>query len=190
MSLADFLDEEELNEHESAWRMKNWDKIDELVGSYKADKDNSLFDMLGQLNDGKQRVIVDHHGTYDKFFIDNAMSQHVDTIYPAYVMNLIGSGLSDQAHFDYYLEAVRKGKRFGAWAKLTEDGEEKVILAVLSKHYGINTRVAMEYHEELIALNLLDKWKRDNRNIARSLVGDVVKNKTDQKKVDKIIQKW
>lgn len=30
MSLAAFLDEEELNEHEAAWRSKDWDKIEEL----------------------------------------------------------------------------------------------------------------------------------------------------------------
>lgn len=72
---------------------------------------------------------------YDKYFVDNAMSQHIDTIYNAYVMNLVGGSISDQMHYNYYLNSVRKAKRFGAWAKLSEDFEEKL----LSKFFAKNT---------------------------------------------------
>lgn len=191
MNLATFLgDDEELNPHEVAWRSKNWDAVEELTKEFTKSKENTLFAVLDQLNNGKQRLMVSSLDSYDKFFIDNAMSQHVDTIIDAYVMNLIGSGLPDQAHFDYYLHSVRKARRMGAWAKLSEDNEQKVILRVLETIYGINTRVAMEYYEELKELNKVDEWKRKNINIALSLLGDVVKNKTEQKKVEKIIQKW
>lgn len=191
MNLAAFLDGDEvLNPHEVAWRSKDWDKVDELTKEFTKSKENTLFMILDQLNNGKQRLNISGLDTYDKFFIDNAMSQHVDTMIPAYVMNLIGSKLSDQAHFDYYLQSVRKGRRTGAWAKLSEDGEEKVILRVLETIYGINTRIAMEYYEELKELNKLVEWKRKNMKIALSVLGDVVKNKTEQKKVEKIIQKW
>lgn len=191
MNLATFLDDDEvMNPHEVAWRSKNWDAVDELTKEFTKSKENTLFNVLDQLNNGKQRLMVSSLDSYDKFFIDNAMSQHVDTLIPAYVMNLIGSGLPDQAHFDYYLHSVRKAKRVGAWAKLTEDNEEKIILRVLETIYGINTRVAMEYYEELKELNTLNEWKRKNMKLALSLLGDVVKNKTEQKKVEKIIQKW
>lgn len=190
MSLAAFLDEDELNEHEAAWRSKDWDKIEELVKGYTKDKENTLFMVLDELNNGKTPLNLASLDTYDKYFIDNAMSQHIDTLIPAYMMNLVGSGLPDQAHFNYYLLSVRKGRRTGAWAKLTEDHEEKVILAVLQKKYGVNTRIAMEYAQELRDLNKIDEWKRSHMKVALSLLGDVVKNKTDQKKVESKIKKW
>lgn len=190
MSLAAFLDEDELNEHEAAWRSKDWDKIEELVKGYGKDKENTLFNILEELNSGKKPLVIAGLDTYDKYFIDNAMSQHIDTLIPAYTMNMIGSGLPDQAHFNYYLHTVRKGKRFGAWAKLTEDNEMKVILHVLQKRYGVNTRIAMEYYEELNALDKLTEWKRKNMKVALSVLTDVVKNKTDQKKVEQLIKKW
>lgn len=109
MSLAAFLDEDELNEHEAAWRSKDWDKIEELVKGYGKDKENTLFNILEELNSGKKPLVIAGLDTYDKYFIDNAMSQHIDTLIPAYTMNMIGSGLPDQAHFNYYLHTVRKG---------------------------------------------------------------------------------
>lgn len=190
MSLATFLDEEDLNPHEVAWRSKDWDKVEELTKEYTKDNENTLFMLLDELHNGKQRVMLSGVDSYSKHMIDNAMSQHVDTLYPAYVMNLIGQGLPDQAHFDYYLHSVRKGKRYGAWAKLSEDFEEKVIIAILQKIYSVNTRVAMEYYEELQELNKLDEWKRKYSKMAISVLGDVVKNKTDQKKVEQKIKKW
>lgn len=190
MSLAAFLDEPELNEHEAAWRMQDWDKVEELCKQFTKDKDNFLFDVLNQLNSGKQRLVISGNEGYNKYYIDNAMSQHTDTLIPAYVMNLIGSGLPDQAHFDYYLESVRSGRRTGAWAKLSEDHEEKVIIATLKKIYGINTRVAMEYHAELIALGILDKWKVQNQPVALSVLDDVISTKADRKKVEQVIKKW
>ncbi|QDH49142.1 DNA polymerase accessory protein [Pantoea phage Phynn] len=189
MSLAAFLDEPELNEHEAAWRSRDWDAIESLCKSYTKEKEsNFLFDVLGQLQNGKQRMIVSNNDAYSKFYIDNAMSQHIDTMMPAYVMNLVGHGLPDQAHFDYYLDSVRASKRYGAWAKLTEDHEEKVILSVLRKVYGINTRVAMEYKEEIISLGIMDKWKSENRPIALSILDDVITTKTDRGKVEKLIR--
>lgn len=190
MSLAAFLDEPDLNEHEAAWRMQDWDKVDELCKQYTKEKDNFLFDALNQLHSGKKRLNISGNDSYDKYFIDNAMSQHADTLISAYVMNLIGSGLTDQAHFDYYLESVRASKRMGSWAKLSEDGEEKVIIATLKKIYGINTRVAMEYHAELIALGILDKWKVQNQPVALSVLDDVISTKADRKKVEQVIKKW
>lgn len=190
MSLSAFLDEEELSPHEMAWRSKDWDAVEELTKEYTKSKENTLFMVLDQLNDGKKRLNISGLDTYDKFFIDNAMSQHVDTMIPAYVMNLIGSGLSDQAHFDYYLHSVRKGRRSGAWAKLSHDWEEKIILRILESTYGINTRNAMEYYDELKELNKLEEWKRKNMKVALSVLGDVVKQKTDQKKVEKILKQW
>lgn len=190
MSLSAFMDEEEVNPHQAAWLMRDWDKVEELTKEFTKNSENELFEVLNQLNQGKKRLCIAGVESYDKWYVDTAMSQHIDTIYPAYVMNLIGAGLSDQAHFDYYLNEVRSGRRTGAWAKLVEDGEQKVILKVLERIYSINTRIAMEYHQELIDLNQLDVWKKRVKPLAVSAISDVVKNKKDQKTVEKIINKW
>ncbi|UQJ95764.1 clamp loader small subunit [Klebsiella phage CPRSB] len=147
MSLAEFLDEEELSPHESAWLSKDWDKVEELVKEYGKDKENTLFNIIDEINNGKTPLVIDD--VYDKYFVDNAMSQHIDTIYNAYVMNLVGGSISDQMHYNYYLNSVRKAKRFGAWAKLSEDFEEKIIIEILREKYSVNTRTAMEYLQEL-----------------------------------------
>lgn len=193
MSLSAFLDEDEsesLNPHEIAWRMRDWDAVEELTKEYSVSKENLLFKILDKINNEKTPLNIASLDVYDKYYIDNAMSQHVDTLIYAYVMNLIGYNLTDQMHFNYYLETVRKARRTGSWAKLVEDGEEKVILRVLENAYSINTRTAMEYYDTLKELNKLDEWKRKHAKVALSVLGDVVKNKTDQKKVEKIIQKW
>lgn len=190
MSLAAFFDEDEIDPHQAAWMSRDWDKVDELVKQFTKDADNEFFDVLHQINQGKKRLCIAGVESYNKWNVDVAMSQHIDTMYPAYVMNLIGSGLSDQAHFDYYCEEVRSARRVGAWAKLVEDGEEKVILKVLQRKYAINTRIAMEYHQELKDLGQLEAWKKKIKPLALSAISDVVKNKKDQKTVEKIIQKW
>lgn len=187
MSLAEFLDEEELSPHESAWLSKDWDKVEELVKEYGKDKENTLFNIIDEINNGKTPMVIDE--VYDKYFVDNAMSQHIDTIYNAYVMNLVGGSISDQMHYNYYLNSVRKAKRFGAWAKLSEDFEEKIIIEILREKYSVNTRTAMEYLQELKDLGMFEDWKRKHAKVALSLLG-IVKNKAEQKKLEKLIKQW
>lgn len=55
MSLAEFLDEEELSPHESAWLSKDWDKVEELIKEYGKDKENTLFNIIDEINNGKLR---------------------------------------------------------------------------------------------------------------------------------------
>ncbi|QPI17996.1 clamp-loader subunit [Pectobacterium phage POP12] len=191
MSLAQFLDEEELNPHEAAWRSRNWDAVDELVKEFTKNNENEMFEVLNQLNDGKKNMDVSLIDSYQKSYVDLAMSQHADTLYSAYVMNLVGHGLTNQAHYDYYLLTVRKSKRYGAWAKLVQEKtDDLIILRILEKRYFINTRVATEYRDQLIALNMMDQWKKKNKAVALALVDVVFKTKTDQKAIEKLIQKW
>ena len=104
-------------------------------------------------------------------------------------MNLVGGSISDQMHYNYYLNSVRKAKRFGAWAKLSEDFEEKIIIEILREKYSVNTRTAMEYLQELKDLGMFEDWKRKHAKVALSLLG-IVKNKAEQKKLEKLIKQW
>lgn len=190
MTLDDLMGTEPLSEHESAWKMQDWDKVAELAKEYGSNPSNDRNNIMEQLNYGKTRLNVSLMD-YSPMWIDLAMSQHVDTVISAYVMNLIGSKLNPQMHFDYYLHSVRAGKRYGSWAKYSDPDPEKLVcIKMLQKIYAIGEVYANEYYDELVDLNQLDSWKKKNKMLAVSIVHDVVKTKTEQKSLEKTILKW
>lgn len=192
MTLAKFFgdDEEQLNEYEIAWRSKDWDAVDKLVEQFKEPAENMLFDTMNKLTAEKVHVNVTNRD-YNKFWIDNALSQHVDCIDSVYVMNLVGSKLSDQDHFNYYFHAIRQQKRFGKWAKLVEDPEEKLILSLISKHWSINQYDAMMYRDMIISKGQMNSVLKTLKPLAtKEHIASVIKTKADQTKMVKAVTKW
>lgn len=47
----------------------------------------------------------------------------------------------------------------------------------------------MEYLQELKDLGMFEDWKRKHAKVALSLLG-IVKNKAEQKKLEKLIKQW
>lgn len=191
--LSQFFDEEEkqLNEHEIAWLSRDWDKVAELADTFTEKTDNVLFKLMDNITLDKQHINVEYIPEYNQRWINTALSQHADCIYSAYVMNLIGHGLPDQMHHDYLVQSVSKGKRYGKWAKLTEELDQKLVLIAISKAYIVNMDDARFYLDLANEKGYMDKLLKHIKPYATDeLLAGVTKNQTERKRLKKIIERW
>jgi hypothetical protein len=90
--------------------------------------------------------------SYNPFFTNKALSQHVDCIMHVAVLNMYPQ-LPKRIQYDYYFHAIRKLKRsYGKWGKLKEDDEIDTIMAYHGYSYtkakqvaGILTKSQLSY---------------------------------------------
>lgn len=191
--LSQFFGEEptQLNEHEIAWRDRNWDKVSELADSFAEKPDNALFKIMDNITLDKNKMNVDVDPVYNQRWINTALSQHPDCLYSAYVMNIIGHELPDQMHYDYLLHSVTKGKRYGKWARLTEELDQKLVFMAISKAYLVNNDDAKFYFELANEKGYMDKLlKRVKPYATDEMIAGITKNQTERKRLRKIIERW
>ncbi|ADB81542.1 putative clamp loader small subunit [Klebsiella phage vB_KpnM_VPA32] len=184
-----FEDDVQLNEHQIAWYSKDEAEIKRLSDTFKETAENEFFAIIGAINEKKDISI----GTrdYSKFMVENALSQFPECMPSVYVMNLVGSGLSDEAHFNYLKAAVPRGRRFGKWAKLNESAQETLVLKVLMNHYTININDAERYRVTLANKNKLSETlKRLKGTVTDELVKSITKNVKEQKQLKKLALEW
>lgn len=193
MSLASLMGDEEvqLNPHQLAWMTRDWATVQKLADEFKVDKTNELFGLLDKITQTKEHKTLGVDSDYAKNWIDLALSQHADCMDSVNVMNLIGGGLSDQMHFNYYLATIRQGKRYGKWAKLHEDLENKCMAMLFSKRWTISLNDGYEYLALFRNKGTLPKVLSELKAMAtESFLKQVTSNKSDQKKLTKLIDKW
>ena len=146
---------------------------------------------MNDITSNKSERNLSQSDNYSKFWIDNALSQHVDCIMAVQAMNMIGAGLSDQAHYNYYRHAISKGKRYGKWAKLTENTQEALILKVLMAYYHINMDDARMYREILENKKTLGVvLKKAKALVTDEFLKGVTKNIKEQKTFKKQALEW
>lgn len=138
------------NPHELAWMSKDWDKVDELVKEYSGIEKTNLFDIIEQITFSKKPITPEQLSVYDKWFVNNALSQNVDCLYYVDQMNLFGEKLSNEQHYNYYLLNIRKQKRYTKWAKVSYDLETEIYKQLLAKRFSINLRDAEVYYSILL----------------------------------------
>lgn len=191
MAISLFEDDKELNEHEIAWMSKDYDKIQELSDSFKESSSNHLFSALDKITLSSGNMTVEEEDVYSKFWIDNALSQYVDCIIYANMMNLYGSKLPDSAHFLYYRNAISKEKRFGKWASYKDPLEEKFIVALICKYQKVSEETAKMYIRILREKNKLNGYLSRLAAIATDdFMKSVSKNAKDIKTMKNIVEKW
>lgn len=193
MAVSLFDDDVQLNEHEVAWKQRDFDSIQKLADSFKEKADNELFALLNDMTATKQQRNLAQSENYSKFWFDNAMSQHVDCIVQANTMNLIGAGLTDQQHFNYYLHAVPKGKRYGKWAKPYGDADTNTVLIIklLMKFHTINSVDAYNYLEMYkLKGNLPAVLTKLKGLVTDEFLKTVTKNVKEQKEIKKKTLEW
>lgn len=150
MSLAFMFGEEEqqFNEHELAWKNKDWDSVKKLADTFKQDANSEFFDILNRINQNKVRINTEACENYSAFGINSYFAGHTDCIYHAYVMNLLGDAISDQMHFDYMMESVYQKKRYGGTKAVTDAIDvmsEKTFIRCVGKYYQVSEKRASEY---------------------------------------------
>ena len=112
-----------------------------------------LKDWLNSINLTKQDITVDDPQIikkYAPFIINKCMSAHLDCIMFANEMNL-QSHLAKDLQYQFYLNSIRKKKRFSPWLR-----KDKIKnLDVVKSYYGYSNEKAMQ------ALKILDKSQLD-----------------------------
>lgn len=190
MNLNDFMGGgEDLNPHQIAWLQKDWDAVDKLADEFKEDQENFMFSVLDALTNTKIRPDLTNK-EYDAHFANNAMSQHVDCLYSAYVLNMLHE-LPAQAQADYYLATIRAGKRYGKWAKVHDNLEEKLQIMIIQKYYSVNAEVAKMYRALMINKDKLNDFLRVAKGICTDkFIASVTSVKKDQNALKKLIDKY
>lgn len=77
---------------------------------------------------------------YSPYLTNMALSYFPDTLYDAQAMN-INHHISPHMQFSYYLNKVRKRKRFSKWAKPVKSEDVDVIM----EYYNVSYKKALEY---------------------------------------------
>ena len=108
-----------------------------------------LKDWLNSINLNKNNIIKedpDAERKYAPFIINKCMSGHLDTVLLANEMNMNHS-LSKSLQYDFFLNSVRKKKRFSPWLR-----KDKIKnLDVVKQYYGYSNEKASQ------ALKILTK---------------------------------
>ena len=128
----------------------------------------SPFDYLNAINDTKQDIMIDDvsEKAYAPFIINRGLSYFYDTVLFANEMNR-NHHLSKRAQFSFFINSIRKKKRFSKWFKptLSED------LMIVKEYYGYNnakaqSALAILSPDQLIQLK--DKLSKGGHNKSKS----------------------
>ena len=111
------------------------EEVAEFDEPEKRSKFELFNDFLPDFFNNKKNIMRSHPEAERDFLpwiINKAMSQHMDCVLHANEMNL-ASNLPKFAQYDYYIHAIRKGKRYG-WQK--KHNIENLDLVM--RHYNIS----------------------------------------------------
>ena len=101
-----------------------------------------LKDWLNSINLNKNNIIKEDPDTerkYAPFIINKCMSGHLDTVLLANEMNMNHS-LAKSLQYDFFLNSVRKKKRFSPWLRKDKIKD----LDVVKQYYGYSNEKATQ----------------------------------------------
>ena len=99
-----------------------------------------LKDWLNSINQNKRNLYdEDPTAKYPAYIINRCMSGHLDTVMFANEMNL-SSQLDSDMQYSFYLNSVRKRKRFSPWLRKDEVKD----LDSVKRYYGYSNEKAKE----------------------------------------------
>jgi hypothetical protein len=108
-----------------------------------------LKDWLNSINHQKNNILDDDPDSikqYPPYIINRCLSGFIDTVMFANEMN-INSHLDSKLQYTYYLNSIRKKKRFSPWLKKDKIND----LELIKQYYGYSNEKAKS------ALSLLNK---------------------------------
>lgn len=186
-----FGEEESLDKHTVAWLSKDWDAVQKLADEFRESSESELFKIIDNITLDKKDILVGIDGDYSKYMVDTALSQHVDCISYVNAMNILGGGLSDQMHHDYYKLTIPKEKRYGKWASYKEDIRELLVTCLIKKVYNTNEETAKMYKNILTEKGKLKAFLSKNRfMITDDFYKSITKNNKDKNILKKIVEEW
>jgi hypothetical protein len=103
------------------------------------------FDFVKAINDSKQDLIRDSENPdlaenfYKPYVINKAFSYYKDTVMYANEINMYPN-VDNKLQNDYYLNSIRKGKRYSKWHKK----EDEPMIEAIMEYYNVNYARARE----------------------------------------------
>ena len=99
------------------------------------------FDYLNAINDSKVDIMVDDlaEKQYNSFMVNRGLSYFQDTAIYANEMNK-HHHLDSRLQFDFFINIIRKRKRFSKWCKSSESDS----LNVVKEYYGYSNEKAKQ----------------------------------------------
>ena len=99
------------------------------------------FDFLNDINYGKQNIMVDDivEKQYNAFMVNRGLSYFHDTVLMANEMNL-NAHLDNRLQFDFFINIVRKKKRFSKWNKPETVSDVEAV----KEYYGYSNEKARQ----------------------------------------------
>lgn len=126
----------------------------------------SPFDIINSINEKKRIDRAEALAEYSAFLINRGLSMNADTVFFANEMNKYPS-LDKDIQYDFYMNAVPKGKRWSKWAK-AEKAEQDV--TNIMTYFCINRKRAEEilslFSTQLLS-ELKDKMVKGGRHGAK-----------------------
>lgn len=101
----------------------------------------SPFDFLNSINTTKKNLMegVDEEKLYVPFVVNRSLSYFQDTVGVANAMN-IHHHIDNRLQYEFFINIVRKRKRFSKWVKPTVENEVEVV----KEYYGYNNEKARQ----------------------------------------------
>lgn len=115
----------------------------------------AISDTKKDLMNGTENDALAEKG-YSSWLTNKAFSYHPDAILHANVMNE-HSHLDNKLQFAYYINILRKRKRFSKWSKPQDDAT----LSLVCDHYQCNKRIGLQY-VKLLTKEQLNIIKNNN----------------------------
>lgn len=115
------------------------------------------FDYINAINTTKQNLIVDDisEKEYNPFLTNKTLSYFIDTVLLANEMNRCYH-LDKKLQFDFYINSIRKRKRFSKWIKV----EEAENIEVIKQYYKYSNEKAKQILSLLNESQIIELKKR------------------------------
>ena len=114
------------------------------------------FDYLNAINMTKKDIMVDDiaEKDYNSFMVNRGLSYFADTVLYANEMNR-NHQIDGRLQFDFFINIIRKKKRFSKWFKSTEDEN----ISILKEYYGYSNEKAKSVLS-LLNINQIEDLKK------------------------------
>lgn len=101
----------------------------------------SPFDFLGSINTSKKNLMLgaDEEKQYVPFVVNRSLSYFQDTVGLANAMN-IHHHIDNRLQYDFFINIIRKRKRFSKWVKPASENDVEVI----KEYYGYSNEKARQ----------------------------------------------
>lgn len=192
---ATFFSDEKESEITRAFRTGDDKFIQDYAKQFESKKDSELFYILDSITVKRDRNFDVRTVNYNKYIIEEMLSRNHNCLHAVMVLNCIGTGLSNQQHYDYLVRNIpvgRKNYRDGSKIYLAENAKETIVKILLMYYYKCNFKLAQDYLDVLKARNKVLEFVWETKGYlissdANNDAGKYIKNKDHRKEYDKLV---